>query len=251
MHVTRIGHSIPHPTATMFRMRRLAGADGCKSGWIVVYKVEDEPKVDSVVVSGIAELFDSLDPDVLAIDIPIGLTESGARECDVLARRAIRPRGSSVFPAPIRAVMPAETYVDADRISRGRQDRGMSKQAFAICPKIREVDEALRANPQLPERVYEVHPEVTFCVWRGAAMNHSKKTQAGRADRMRLISAHFGEDAFETVRAKHRPRDVADDDILDAFAALRTAERIANGISRSLPEEPPFDAAGLPMRIVY
>jgi predicted RNase H-like nuclease len=122
---------------------------------------------------------------------------------------------------------------------------------FRDLPKIREVDEALRANPQLRERVYEVHPEVTFRVWRGAAMNHSKKTQAGHADRIRLISAHFGEDAFETVRAKHRPRDVADDDILDAFAALRTAERIANGVSRSLPEVPPFDAAGLPMRIVY
>jgi len=229
----------------------LAGADGCKTGWIVVSKTADELKLDSCLVAGIAELFDSLDPAVLAIDIPIGLTESGARECDILARRAIRPRGSSVFPAPIRAVMSVEIYGDANRISRECQDRGMSKQAFAICPKIREVDEALRANPVLRERVYEVHPEVTFSVWRGAAMNHSKKTQAGRADRMRLISTHFGEDAFETVRAKHRPRDVADDDILDAFAALRTAERIANGVSRSLPEEPPFDAVGLPMRIVY
>jgi predicted RNase H-like nuclease len=235
----------------MVKVTFLAGADGCKSGWIVVYKAKDEPKINSVVVGGIAELFDSLDPAVLAIDIPIGLMESGARECDVLARRAIRPRGASVFPAPIRPVMSVETYGDANRISRERQDRGMSKQAFAICPKIREVDEALRANPLLRGRVYEVHPEVTFCVWRGTAMNHSKKTQAGRADRMRLISAYFGVDAFETVRAKDRRRDVADDDILDAFAALRTAERIANGISRSLPEDPPFDAAGLPMRIVY
>jgi predicted RNase H-like nuclease len=229
----------------------VAGADGCKSGWIVVYKTKDEPKISSVVVARIAELFDSLNPAVLAIDIPIGLTESGARECDVLARRAIRPRGSSVFPAPIRATVAAEAYTDANRISRERQDHGMSKQAFAICPKIREVDEALRANRQLQKRVYEVHPEVTFRVWRGAAMNHSKKTPAGQADRMRLIRAHFGEDAFETVRAKHRPRDVADDDILDAFAALRTAERIANGISRSFPEDPPLDAFGLPMRIVY
>jgi uncharacterized protein (DUF433 family) len=86
----------------------LAGADGCRSGWIVVYKARDEPKVDSCVAAGIAELFDSPDPDVLAIDIPIGLTESGARECDVLARRAIRPRGP-IVGTPARPLRPTTT----------------------------------------------------------------------------------------------------------------------------------------------
>ena len=40
-------------------------------------------------------------------------------------------------------------------------------------------------------------------------------------------------------------------DILDAFAALWTAERIAAGRARTLPEQPPMDDTGLPMRIVY
>jgi predicted RNase H-like nuclease len=44
---------------------------------------------------------------------------------------------------------------------------------------------------------------------------------------------------------------VADDDILDAFAALWTAERITSGVAVTLPENKPLDSTGLPMRIVY
>ena len=53
------------------------------------------------------------------------------------------------------------------------------------------------------------------------------------------------------ARADYLKKDVADDDILDAFAALWTATRIFEGRARSLPERPPIDAAGLLMRILY
>jgi hypothetical protein len=52
---------------------------------------------------------------------------------------------------------------------------------------------------------------------------------------------------------KGRPEaelEVADDDILDAFAALWTAERIAPGEAVTLPEVPPRDRHGLPMEMV-
>ena len=42
--------------------------------------------------------------------------------------------------------------------------RKVSKQLFNIAPKIREVDEALRADPDAAGRVFEVHPELAF--WR-------------------------------------------------------------------------------------
>ena len=42
----------------------------------------------------------------LAVGIPI----SGSRQADTLARRFIKPRGSSVFPTPIRAALGAPTY---------------------------------------------------------------------------------------------------------------------------------------------
>lgn len=228
-------------------MTSLAGADGCKGGWIVVCR----PALDSFVVATIEELFTRVDDlAVLAIDIPIGLTDAGPRQCDVEARREIRPRGSSVFPAPVRAAIDATSYPEANRLSRAADGRGLSKQAFAIAPKIRAVDDALRLHPHLRDRVYEVHPELSFRTWRGAPMPHAKRTAAGRADRLELVAAHFGAEAFPRVRARHPPRDVADDDILDAFAALWTAERIANGTARTLPEQPPVDGWGLVMRIV-
>ena len=63
-------------------------------------------------------------------------------------------------------------------------------------------------------------------------MMHAKKALDGGRDRLQLVSAHFGAEAFDAVRARHLRRDVADDDILDAFAALWTAERIATGRAR-------------------
>ena len=44
---------------------------------------------------------------------------------------------------------------------------------------------------------------------------------------------------------------LVDDDIQDAIAALWTAHRLARGEAKSLPEHPPTDSTGLPMRIVY
>jgi predicted RNase H-like nuclease len=48
-----------------------------------------------------------------------------------------------------------------------------------------------------------------------------------------------------------RPTGVARDDIIDALAALWTAERIARGEARMLPPQPPVDEMGLRMEMVY
>ena len=231
----------------------VAGLDGCKNGWIAVYRIDDSSGSYSRIVADLEDLFVAIpDLSVVAIDIPIGLTESGPRQCDVVARRTIGARRSSVFPAPIRAVLDAPTYGDALRISRQCQNRGISKQAFAICPKIEAIDKLLQSNRELRDRVYEVHPEVCFWAWNGEAdLKHSKKTPDGHQERLRLVTSHFGEESFNRVRRDHSRGAVADDDILDAFAALWTAERITSGVAVTLPENKPLDSTGLPMRIVY
>jgi len=118
-------------------------------------------------------------------------------------------------------------------------------------------ERVLRARARLRERVREVHPEVSFQAWSGAAMQFNKKSAPGHDERRRLVDQHFGPAAYEVVRDQLRVRnrlrvkDVGEDDILDAFAALWSAERILRGVSRALPERPLSDRFGLRMEIVY
>jgi predicted RNase H-like nuclease len=236
-----------------------AGADGCRAGWICVTRELGSQEIATACFESARELFSQCpSPDLIAIDIPIGLTDGGTRDCDRAARRLLGPpRASSVFPAPIRAVLAARSWEEACAIRNCVEGRRMSKQAWGIVPRIGEVDEELRARARLRERVREVHPEVSFQAWSGAAMRFPKKSHRGREERRRLVDRHFGPAAYALVldqlrvRDRLRVKDVGDDDILDAFAALWSAERILRGASRSLPERPRTDRFGLRMEIAY
>jgi len=226
----------------------LAGLDGCRAGWVAV--VKDGVMITTRILRTDDDLLALLARcAVVAIDIPIGLTEKDARGCDVQARRMAGSRGSSVFPAPIRPVIALRDYVEANRVSREHQDRGMSKQAFAICPKVHQIDQLLQQNTWARDRMYEIHPEVTFNAWNRAPLDASKHTASGRAARHALAAAHFGDDVVDHALAETRGI-AKSDDVLDAFAALWTAERIAHGESRELTDGR-MDGVGLPMRIVY
>ena len=107
------------------------------------------------------------------------------------AENAIRPllgaRQSSVFSVPSRqATVYAGSMRPITAIREGLRHRAphldpprkVSKQLFNIAPKIREVDEALRANARA-RRVFEVHPELAF--WRlngGRALTEPKKVKS-------------------------------------------------------------------------
>ena len=80
-------------------------------------------------------------------------------------------------------------------------------------------------------------------------MGSSKKKAAGRLERASLLRAEFGE-AFERALPERRRLGCAEDDLLDAFAALWTARRVARGVAEILPSEPPLDAFGLRMEMV-
>jgi len=140
----------------------VAGIDGCKGGWLAVEANAGEVTGTHYVTS----LHDYLTgPDaaaIVAIDIPIGLTDVGPRECDPIVRKLIQPRGSSVFPAPIRPALAARTREEASAISQQIQGKGVGAQAFGIYDKIREVDDLLSDRPDLRDRSFEIHPELCF-----------------------------------------------------------------------------------------
>lgn len=91
-------------------------------------------------------LLDAMTGVLIGVDIPIGLPDRGSRTCDVQARNLLgRPRGSSVFPAPIRACLEDWDYGRLCSMHRRQDGRGLTKQAFHLLPKIRQVDDLLRA----------------------------------------------------------------------------------------------------------
>ena len=113
-----------------------------------------------------------------------------------------------------------------------------------------QVDAVLRRMPALRERVHEIHPEVSFFfLGGGKPMRHGKKTEEGTMERANLLGTVFGR-AIEDLLAARFYVQVGVDDVLDAFAALWTAERIHNNAHLILPAAPPLDRAGLRMEIV-
>ena len=187
---------------------------------------------------------------IIAVDIPIGLSDAAPRAADRAARQFLGRRGSSVFPAPPRAALHASDYHDASARAFAASGKKLSRQSFNILPKIREVDAALRHDPDVATRVFEVHPEVSFAVRNGdLPMSEAKKSPAGRAARLALLPG-WASSAYQRALEETRRRDVAHDDIIDALIALWSAARIAEGEARRFPAGGIVrDAAGLPMCI--
>lgn len=221
----------------------IAGLDGCQDGWIAA--IEESGATRLRILTSLRELFE--DPVLIAavIDVPIGLPEAGPRNCDLLARQLLRPpRASSVFPAPIRSMLPARNQGEASRLRFAAEGKRCSVQLAAILPKIREVDNLLSPERQL--KVREGHPEVSFAIMNGSkSMSHPKRASAGQDERIRLLGSHFP-DVLTALTGVGRFRL----DAIDAYAMLWTARRIAQGASRTLPESPTVDGHGLRMEIV-
>jgi predicted RNase H-like nuclease len=155
---------------------------------------------------------------------------------------------------PSRPAVYAKSYGDACRLALETSDppRKVSKQLFMIAPKIREVDETLRDDPALTERVFEVHPEVAF--WRlngNQALTEPKKIKGrpygpGLALRRTLL-LHHG--LPKAVVEGNPPQGAAADDLLDALACAAIAQRIYAGLAVPFPDPPLRDQFGLPVAI--
>ena len=225
------------------------GVDGCPSGWLCL-SLDEDGKPIARVFSVAEALLRHADGAVTAIDIPIGLTSSDTRRCDVEARLILGPRKSSVFPAPVRCTLSVASYDEACSASFQACGKRLSKQTYGILPRIREVDTLLRQKPNLVANVFEVHPEVCFYFWNdGKPMRHPKQSGFGFQERFRLVEQAFRGTA-EVIRDSVSRRDASDDDILDALAALWTARRIGSGTSVRLGNPPERDKYGLPMQML-
>src|ERR1043165_42890 len=148
----------------------IAGVDGCAEGWVAAFVRPEgsEPRVR--IVPRFTDVLSAAErPEIVAVDMPIGLPERvgiGGRAAENCVRPLLGARQSSVFSVPSRAAISAADYGEACRIPAATSDppRKVSRQLFNIAAKIREVDECLQANTEAAKRVFEVHPELAF--WR-------------------------------------------------------------------------------------
>jgi len=207
----------------------VAGVDGCRAGWAVAL-ADRSSILDIRVFPAFADVV-ALGCDAIAVDMPIGLLDHGPRACDVEARRRLGPRRSSVFPTPLRPMLATTTYAEASAIA------GLSKQAFHLLPKIREVDAVM--TPRRQRTIVEVHPELCFAALLGAPCSAPKRTTEGRAERLAVVD----------VTIDRPPAGAAWDDVLDACALVHTARRLVQGAVERLGDGI-RDARGLRCEIV-
>lgn len=226
----------------------ILGVDGCRAGWLAVILAPDGGGLRAERVADWSAL--KLDgADVVAVDMPIGLAEAGARGCDIAARRLLpKGRKSSVFPAPRRYMLDCETWAEAQDEGRRRESCGLSKQSWNILPKIRELDRALA--PAQQDRVREAHPELIFHHLNGWDALPGKRSREGREARLALLE-EAGLPGADALLDLYPRAEVQPDDVIDAAACALAARRMLRGEAVRLPETPLRDARGLRMEIWY
>jgi len=236
------------------------GVDGCPGGWVTAVWEPQEPSLTVEIVTRLIELIERAPGVAIGVDIPIGLTTSDPRTCDVAARQSLGPeRASSVFPAPCRGILRLGLD-DAATSARSREltDRSISQQVYHIIPKLAEVDDVF--TPELQHRVVEIHPEVSFHVLaRGRPMQHRKRRLAGFVERRDQLRRVVPPEAIPETRTETQARVAASmrygrgagaDDVLDAVVAAWSGYRFAADQASRVPPHPEVDACGPTMAIV-
>ncbi len=197
-------------------MSRLAAIVGSKAGWFVLRETPLPGPWSWFVAATFEEAMQRLDNyEVVAVDAPLSLAE-----------------------------LPPETPDAADPGIRDRYRHPVDK--------IREVHEYMRANPGSRHSLYEVHPHLSFLELKGGFVD--SRQDAGKPrfrDQLSFLCDIFPSEALYQALTAFRHAEASRRDILDAFAMLWSAKRIATSRAERLPSMPVYDARGFDMAIWY
>ncbi|MBN8821874.1 MULTISPECIES: DUF429 domain-containing protein [unclassified Spirosoma] len=213
------------------------GIDGCRGGWLVAI-IDQEASLHHCMIRSLNEL-QSIPVKLALIDIPLHFADTSYRICEVAAQALLGVKRASIFFTPHRAAVYAATYAEANRLNRLYTDKGVSKQTWNICAKIREANQFLGDHPDYSIR--EAHPELCFYYLNQRQPLLSKKsTPQGAADRLGLIARHaesYPQVIENTLKITKR-KDVKVDDVIDAtILAIRASDTNL----QCVPENRPFD----------
>jgi predicted RNase H-like nuclease len=255
----------PNHTRRLRRVEKLLaiGCDGARGGWVSVTCFGESATESGSwhtqisLRASIAEVV-ALHGDsdaMVGVDIPMGLLDSvDFRPCDREARSLLQNRRGSVWQAPSRPLLAAATYAEAraqvDELRKTQPEaKSLSSQAFALAPKIKEVDDFLQGHPAAQAWLYEVHPELCFRQMNGHPLDDPKRSWPGQHTRMRLVERAFPDAREGIATSSLAAKDAQLEDILDAYAALYSALRVGGGANEQIGGE--RDSLGIVMRMVF
>lgn len=225
-------------------MPRVLGVDGCRRGWAGI--AWDGVAVEGLFAPTLVELLRLATAggavSVLGVDMPLGLPDRGSRAADRVAQTALGARASSIFLTPTRAALLEHDRTTASERNRALGGPGITAQAWALRPKVLELDGLARGSDVLGVRVVEVHPELSFREMAGAPLTEPKRSWTGAARRRRLLHERGLDLESVDLGAVGRLADA--DDVVDAAAAAWSAMRVAHGTAVPRPDPPEVLADG-------
>ena len=197
-------------------MSRLAAVVGSKAGWFVLRETPLPGPWSWFVTATFEEAMQRLENcEVVAVDAPLSLAE-----------------------------LPPETLDTGDPGIRDRYRRPVDK--------VLEVHEYMRANPGSGHFLYEVHPHLSFLELKGGvAVSRQDADKPRFRDQLSFLCDIFPSEALYQALTAFRHAEASRHDVLDAFAMLWSAKRIATSRAERLPSMPVYDARGFDMAIWY
>ena len=239
------------------------GCEGALGGWVTAECVGESAAASSswrTSVSLCASIGDVADRHgdsnaIVAMAVPMGLLDSvDFRACDRQAREVLGERRVCVWAPPSRPLLTASTYTEARlRVAELRKTRpdakGLAAQQFALAPRIKEADDWLQDHPGAQEWLHEVHPELAFCEMAGHPVEEKKRSPAGQHARRRLVEHAFHDARAVIDSTSFLAKEARLPDILNAYAVLHAALRVASGKHEQLGGD--RDGLGLIMRMVF
>lgn len=231
------------------------GVDGFSGGWCCCSSFDNSLYLS--IAKDVKSFFKHFPKiNYVFIDMPIGLSDYGFKRSVDAKLRDMLPsnRKSSVFNAPSRPSIYAESYHHAKQAELKLQGKSISIQSWNISKKIKELDQYIYENPHVISKLRESHPEYCFYkLNKDNPLQYSKKLSIGIEERLSILQNFVVnvEDSFKNFYDKNKHKGLKKDDIIDSIVLYVCADKWKINGSKSLTQSPPKDPRGIPCEIYY
>ena len=210
---------------------QVVGVCAFAHGWVGVV-LRDGRFDRAVLAPALFQLIaDSCGTIVFGVDCPLGALPDRWRAADTAAADYVGPRRGSIFRVAPLPVWQEADFAAALKRCKALTGQNLSRQAWAVRPKILEANALWAHHPGL---LVEAHPEVSFRAMAGRVLPDAKKTWTGQAIRRELLAGNGIVLPERLGPAGQAPPD----DLLDAAAVAWTAHRKATHTACSHPDPP-------------